>query len=446
MKRHLIYLVGLVVMLLAACKENKSHIPQHPSGPLPADQVTVLSQVDLPELGAEPPVIPNAEELPISSEEKALVEGSNDFAYRLFAQQARRMRGKNLIISPLSWDYALAMVSAGADDDVLADILKTMGWDKEQRAHIPAYHKHLTRHMETSSAYQRIFVSNSLWIDDNSAREVKPEYPKVLKEYFDAGMSVLDLSKIEAVGHINNWVERKTYGKIKDLLSPSIATDQLAFILVNALYFKSPWEAPFDSRMTEDGTFVNAEGKEQSVKMMRAVMTETFVDLPDVQILRIPTEGRAFFVDIILPKDKTAPLTSDFLTKYAPHEVFKKYSRQLNVSVHLPKFKFTTDQLFLMERVRPKDAEELGLLSMLRPNALINMMDNPELRIDKIVQKCMVGWDESGVEAAAATAVIGIKTSPTTPDFEFKVDHPFFFAITHAGSDKLMFVGQVNKI
>lgn len=446
MKRHLIYLVGVSVMLFAACKENKSHTPDHPNNALPADQVTVLSEVDLPESGSEPPSIPNTEEIPISAEERALVEGSNDFAYKLFAQQAQTKRGENLILSPLSWDYALAMVSVGAADDVLADILKAMGWDKGARPDIPAYHKHLTRHMETSSSHQRIFIANSLWIDDNRARNLKPEYPKTLKEYFDAGMSVLDLSRPEAIGHINNWVERKTYGKIKDLLSPNLASDRLVYILANALYFKSPWQSPFDPNMTVDDTFTNAEGKEQTVKMMQSIMLATFVDLPDVQILRIPTEGRGFFVDIILPKDKTAPLTAEFLTKYAPHEVFKKYSRQLDVAVKLPKFKFTTDLLTLVDMNRPKDAEALGLASILRDNAMINMMDNPDLVISKILQKCMVAWDEAGVEAAAATAVVGVEKAVPKPQVEFEVDHPFFFAITHAGSDKLMFVGQVNKI
>ena len=446
MKRHLIYLMGVAVMLFTACKENKSDTPQQSNDPLPADQVTVLSEVDLPQLGAEVPIIPNTEMESINSGEEELVEGSNDFAYKLFAQQAQTKRGENLIISPLSWDYALAMISAGAADDVFTDILHAMGWYNGERPDILGYHKRLTRHMETSSSYQRIFVSNSLWIDDNRARQLNPEYPKKLKEYLGAGMSVLDLSKQEAIGHINNWVERKTYGKIKNLLPPNIASDRLVYILANALFFKSPWESPFDPQMTVDGIFTDAEGKEQTVKMMRAEIVETIVDLPDVQILRIPTEGRGFFVDIILPKDKTAPLTAEFLTRYAPHEVFKKYSRRRNVSVHLPKFKFTTELLTLVDMNSPKDAEELGLLSILRPNAMVNMMNNPELVISKIVQKCMVGWDESGVEAAAATAVIGVEKAPPTPEFEFKVDHPFFFAITHAGSKKLMFVGQVNKI
>ena len=127
MKRHLIYLMGVAVMLFTACKENKSDTPQQSNDPLPADQVTVLSEVDLPQLGAEVPIIPNTEMESINSGEEELVEGSNDFAYKLFAQQAQTKRGENLIISPLSWDYALAMISAGAADDVFTDILHAMG-------------------------------------------------------------------------------------------------------------------------------------------------------------------------------------------------------------------------------------------------------------------------------------------------------------------------------
>ncbi|MDO4695188.1 MAG: serpin family protein [Porphyromonas sp.] len=446
MKKHLTYLMGVALILIIGCNKNAPNDPNNPDTPLPPDKVKVLSEVDLPELGASVPVIPNTQEEPISENDKDFVEGSNDFAYKMFAQQAEKYKGENLILSPLSWDYAIAMVAAGAAKDVWEELTETMGWNGVKDPDISAYHKRLTRHLETSSSFQRVFTSNAMWIDDNRIQQVNEEYPKILKEYFGAVMSILDLSQPEAISHINNWVERKTYSKIKNLLSPSIASGNLSFILTNALYFNSPWQSPFDQNNTVKENFTAADGTVQEVDMMRDQKVETFVDLPDVQILRLPTEGRGFFVDIILPKDKNQPLTPEFLTKYAPHEVFKKYSRQLPVNVYLPKFNFTTELLTLIDKNKPELAAAIGLSKLIRPNALVNIIDNPDLQISKIVQKCVVKWNEKGVEAAAATAVAVIDKAPPVSGFEFRVDHPFFFTITHAGSNKLMFVGQVNKI
>lgn len=447
MKRQLIYFMGLIVLLITACSKGTPDNPHNTDDPQLPGKATVLAEVDLPELGASVPVIANTNEVPISADELEHIEGMNDFAYRMYAQQAKSYEGKNLILSPLSWDYALGMIATGAADHVLAEIVGTMGWADLNRIDIPVLYKDLTRHLETSSSFQRVFVANSLWVNEDKVEALNPEYPKILTENFGAGMSALDLSDPNSIEHINKWIERKTYSKIQNMLPTSIASNNLLFILTNALYFKSPWMSPFEKANTKKDEFTAANAKVQEVEMMTTVLEETFVDLPDVQILRIPTEGRAFFVDIILPKDKTKPLSADFLTKYAPHEVFKKYSRRLPIRVYLPKFKFTTDLLTLIDSRRPELAEELGLSQMLLPNSLTKIMNNPMLKLSKVVQKCMVGWDEKGVEAAAATAVIVIEKSlPPTTAFEFKVDHPFFFAITHASSGKLMFVGQVNEI
>ena len=58
----------------------------------------------------------------------------------------------------------------------------------------------------------------------------------------------------------------------------------------------------------------------------------------------------------------------------------------------------------------------------------------------------MVGWDEEGLEAAAATGVAGVFTSMVRDPEIFKADHPFFFIISHESTGKLMFIGQVNRI
>jgi len=53
--------------------------------------------------------------------------------------------------------------------------------------------------------------------------------------------------------------------------------------------------------------------------------------------------------------------------------------------------------------------------------------------------------DEEGTEAAATTAIVaatnGIREEPKW--VEMKVDHPFLFAIQHAGSGALLFLGRV---
>ena len=69
------------------------------------------------------------------------------------------------------------------------------------------------------------------------------------------------------------------------------------------------------------------------------------------------------------------------------------------------------------------------------------------LYISDIFHKTFLKLDESGTEAAAATAVVmakfmGLPMLPPKP-VEVRVDHPFLFAIQQRTSGACLFLGQV---
>ena len=45
---------------------------------------------------------------------------------------------------------------------------------------------------------------------------------------------------------INGWVSRQTVGRIPKLLAPPNVTEDTRLVLVNAIYLKAEWAAPFD--------------------------------------------------------------------------------------------------------------------------------------------------------------------------------------------------------
>ncbi|GAD05364.1 hypothetical protein HQ45_00355 [Porphyromonas crevioricanis] len=450
MKTKLICLALSSVFFLVGCGKDSpkgADVPQ-PEIPIPEGGVAILSQPELPEKGADVPSIKNTDNEPITEADKLLVKGANGFAYKMFAYVASKSRNENLILSPLSWEYAIAMVAAGASDEARGELVNAMGWSSADRQQLSEYHRRLTKDLETTSSERRLFVANALWVDEQRVQKLKADYPPVMLKYFDAAMSVLNLSKGEAIRYINEWIERKSYGKIKNLLSEDLASDDLAMILTNVLYFNTPWDRPFSKADTKKGEFMVATGAKQEVEMLRGCRTETLADLPEAQILRLPTEKKGFFLDIILPKNKKQELTAEFFAKHDPIKVFAKEENAImrTVDIYLPKYKFTTKSTLLLNDADQEGARQLGLSKITQPGNLMGIMDNPNLRVSKVLQKCMVGWDEKGVEAAAATAVIFTDTAAPEEPVEFKADHPFFFTISHAGSGKLMFLGRVNSI
>ena len=61
-----------------------------------------------------------------------------------------------------------------------------------------------------------------------------------------------------------------------------------------------------------------------------------------------------------------------------------------------------------------------------------------------MIHKAFVKVDESGTEAAAATAVIMEATSaPVDEPVEMRVDHPFIYAIYDQETGTILFLGRV---
>ena len=79
---------------------------------------------------------------------------------------------------------------------------------------------------------------------------------------------------------------------------------------------------------------------------------------------------------------------------------------------------------------------------------LTGMEEEPKenLKIDKVIHQAFVDVNEEGTEAAAATAVIGLRATlaggPRIP--MFIADHPFIFVIQQKETGNILFMGRVS--
>jgi serpin B len=63
--------------------------------------------------------------------------------------------------------------------------------------------------------------------------------------------------------------------------------------------------------------------------------------------------------------------------------------------------------------------------------------------IGDVLQQAYVSVDESGTEAAAATAVIGVGDAAPANPVTFQVNRPFFFVIRDIQTNTALFIGRV---
>ena len=114
----------------------------------------------------------------------------------------------------------------------------------------------------------------------------------------------------------------------------------------------------------------------------------------------------------------------------------------IQVYLEIPKFriKSTIDQL--------KEAlESLGMTAMFQPSMTgLKGISDEGLYVSKVIQKAFIEVDETGTEAAAATAVIVVKRTGFFRKIDrFVADHPFLFFIRDLQTNLVLFQGRVTK-
>src|ERR1700677_2882607 len=86
---------------------------------------------------------------------------------------------------------------------------------------------------------------------------------------------------------INHWVEQKTNDKIKNLIAPHSLSQTVRFILVNAIYLKAAWSAPFYEKNTTQRPFHIDATKDISVPTMNGGDFNGGMENDDLQALEL---------------------------------------------------------------------------------------------------------------------------------------------------------------
>ena len=134
----------------------------------------------------------------------------------------------NIVYSPLSIKYTLAMINEGTDGESNAQIKALIGDYKSTKY--------------TNS--KNLSLANAMFVRNDFKDEVKASYSEAVNSKYGAEVIYDDFA---SATNINNWVKDKTLGLITNGLE-SAPTDKL-FYLVNALAIDMEWKNKFDSKV-----------------------------------------------------------------------------------------------------------------------------------------------------------------------------------------------------
>ena len=347
-----------------------------------------------------------------------------DVSLRLF--RAAEEPGENIVASPLSMIYALAMLDNGASGETKAQLEALFGCDAETLTEtLSAYAKTLP------NAYGggKIRLANAMWVRAGAPIEkqfIQTNRDKLGAEVFQRAFNAA------AVRELNGWVSRQTDGMIPSILSDLPAESWL--VLVNALLFKCNWMDEYHGTTPMD--FHAADGAVQKAEMLRS-MEHFYLHDANAEGFLKALQGHYAFA-VILPKEGMTP--ADYLKTLdgASLRSLLQYERYDEVHTAMPKFQaaFERDLMPVFQKIGLTNLSELDGIA-------------EAAFVSGAVHKAVIDVNEEGVSAAAVTAIDAAGAAMPNPPKKIAhviADRPYIYMIVDLNTNLPLFIGVNESI
>ncbi|MDR0273332.1 MAG: hypothetical protein LBI27_08460 [Clostridiales bacterium] len=347
---------------------------------------------------------------------------------------------ENIVMSPLSAYYALAMVSLGANGETSDEFTRVLGRDPHELAPLLAA---LAENLMKTRGSTNLSVAGSVWLRDTFS--VHPEFNRAMTDYFGAPAFPRDFDDGTTVNEINAWISENTNGLIDEVLS-GINSDDIMF-LINTLYMYAKWADAFRPMTESTRTFTPENGAAQQTAFLTAggqSGTALRVNVtPACEAVLLPYDDGNLGFFMVRPTDGTT--VRDFAALRDLATIFSALEQRNNVLVHMPELDVEFDFSLI------NMLQTMGLETAFDPNSadLLGLVESSpnNLFISAVQQVVRIIVDKDGTEAAAVTMIAVNTTSmPPPPSLILDFNTPYIYAIYDLSTEIPLFIGIVDNI
>lgn len=376
-------------------------------------------------------------DIDLTAKQQEIANSGNVFSLGLLQKVSESETSGNIMISPLSVDYALAMTANGAKNNTLDEMLTALDFDGFELAEFNGYFSYLMNEIVDLDNEVELRIANSIWYSNDFS--VLQSFLDVNQDYYNADLESLDFSSPDALTEINNWVSDNTNDKITEIID-NIPADAVMY-LINAVYFYGSWQYEFDQSQTQERSFYLEDGNTVQVEMMEMEAGLQCYIGSNYTAIELPYGQGNFVMDVIIPAGDSdvgsfiANLSSDLWT-----ELTQGLYDQ-NIVLRMPKFKFEYEKELI------PSLQEMGIMDLFTGVAdLSGINGDGGLYVSKVKHKTYIDVNEEGTEAAAVTAVEVCYTSvdPNAPMY-VTLDKPFIFIIREKSTSVILFEGVLRN-
>ena len=400
--------------------------------------VILISVSAFPSCEESGPIQKETPKITLNKKAAEIIEADKAFGFELFREVYILSEEDNIMISPLSVSYALGMTYNGAAGTTLEAFNDVLHFGDLSTEEVNESYKDLMDQLIHLDDKVDFSIANSIWY--RLGFQVLPEFINTNKDYFDAAVKEIDFSDPQTVEVINQWIEDKTNGKIKDMLD--FIPGNAVMYLINAIYFNATWKYEFEKEDTYQGDFNLADGTKHQADYMRVSGNFVYTSNEDFTAVELPYGDSTFSMVVMLPCSENE--VSDLVDKMdvAHWDSWFDNSSFTGVQVDLPKFKYEFKELL------NDPLKNLGLGVAFTGEADFTRI-NPagDLYISRVIHQTFIDVQEEGTEAAAATIVEmrELSSHGSGSPIYFKADKPFLYLIKENSTGTIVFIGKVGK-
>ncbi len=358
------------------------------------------------------------------------------FVFEVMKRCVEQSDTTNVLISPDSLLFALEMTAAGASGTTLDQMLQTM---MPGISNTESFRFAVDRmeHLRNDSLH----IANSIWINQNDSQSIFKPYSDYVSRHFDAAINIRSFQD-GIVNTINKWVEGKTDGKIKNLLTPTDIDPLSIMVLINAISFESEWETALSESDIHEGLFIRGENDTQSVMFLNST-ENTYLSSNDATGFIKPYKDGKFGFMALLPEDSNTDISS-FISSLTPEKYWEIWNSRISSEVRVMFPEFSTDYRIEL----PDVLQDMGMVAPFDPaSANFSLMTPDEVYIKNVIHQTHIEVNREGTTAAAATAVIMNKYGePSIHTRSVCCNRPFVYAIVDMETGIPVFLGTCASV
>lgn len=371
--------------------------------------------------------------------DEAFIDSQMNLAVKLFKASTAESQQENILVSPLSILLALAMTTNGAEGQTKSEMETLLGGEisiEELNEYLYSYVNSLP-----SEDKYKLELANSIWYRDDAYRlHVEETFLQTNADYYGAQAYKAPFDDTTK-NDINHWVKEHTDGMIEEIIDE--VDEDTVMYLINALVFDAEWQTTYEKSEVYKGSFISADGKEQSVDMMHGAENQ-YLSNDKVTGFIKPYKDNKYSFAAILPNEGID------INEYIEELTAEGLSNLLSnvqtgaVSTTMPKFSYE------YEITMNKVLAELGMPTAFdSANADFTEMAQSSLGniyIGEVLHKTFISVDELGTKAGAVTKVEMKDECAMLTDWEVRLNRPFVYMIIDNATNLPTFIGTVMDV